>query len=64
MLVQGGADVNCSNNKGNTALHFCFAYGYEDLGKFLIIKGADEYACNSEGLTCYEGLTIHDIDRV
>jgi hypothetical protein len=57
-------DIRCANKKGNTALHFCFAYGFEDLGEHLIALGADEYATNAEGLTCYEGLTHADLDKI
>jgi len=46
--------------KGNTCLHFCFAYGYGDtLGRYLISKGADSNIRNVAGLTCFEGLQRH-----
>jgi ankyrin repeat protein len=64
LLVRHHADVRCANKKGNTALHFCFAYGFEELGEYLILQGADEYAQNAEGLTCYEGLTRSDLDKL
>lgn len=44
-------------NRGNTALHFCFAYGYGDsLGAYLISKGADTTVENDDGLVCYYGI--------
>lgn len=44
-------------NRGNTALHFCFAYGYGDtLGEYLLSKGADTTAMNDDGLVCFEGI--------
>lgn len=53
-----GADINALNARGNSGLHFCFAYGYGDtLGQYLISKGADPAMLNSSGLTCYEGLS-------
>lgn len=64
MLVeQAGANVDLQNNKGNTALHFCFAFGFQPLGDYLISKGADEFATNIDGLTCYEGLCAADLER-
>eukprot|EP00294_Goniomonas_avonlea_P012050 CAMPEP_0114543756 /NCGR_PEP_ID=MMETSP0114-20121206/2524_1 /TAXON_ID=31324 /ORGANISM="Goniomonas sp, Strain m" /LENGTH=199 /DNA_ID=CAMNT_0001728113 /DNA_START=82 /DNA_END=678 /DNA_ORIENTATION=+ len=32
------ADTNAPNYKGNTPLHFCFAFGYTELGEYLIAK--------------------------
>jgi alpha-tubulin suppressor-like RCC1 family protein len=64
LLIEHGADLSSSNSKGNTALHFCFAYGHTDIGKDLIDNGADEYMVNNDGLTCYEGLTLSDIDKL
>ena len=53
--MRHGADLNAANDRGNTALHFCFAYGYRDtLGEYLIGKGADDTLRNFRGLTCYE----------
>lgn len=43
--------------RGNTALHFCFAYGYGDtLGAYLISKGADTTIENKDGRVCYYGI--------
>ena len=64
MLVEKAkADLNLKNSKGNTALHFCFAFGFQSLGEYLIAKGADEFATNEDGLTCYEGLCAADLER-
>ncbi|OWZ23772.1 hypothetical protein PHMEG_0001303 [Phytophthora megakarya] len=30
LALRRGANINSQNNRGNTALHFCFAYGYGD----------------------------------
>ena len=43
-------------HKGQTPLHFLFAYGYTDIAEWLISKGANDTLKNSFGLTCYEGL--------
>ena len=56
LFVRMGADVNAINNRGNTALHYCFAYEYRQLGEFLISCGADDCIANRAGLTCYDGL--------
>jgi hypothetical protein len=65
LVEQLGADVNCRNAKGNTPLHFSFAYGFQDsIGKYLIARGADEFATNEDGLTCYEGLSSADIESL
>lgn len=64
LLVANRSDVTYANSKGNTALHYCFSNGLEELGRYLISLGADEFAVNQEGLTCYEGLTISDLDSI
>jgi hypothetical protein len=56
MLLKRHCDINAQNHKGQTALHFCFAYGYTDLAEWLISKGANDQLRNVFGLTCYEGL--------
>ena len=48
--------VNKQNKMGHTALHYCFAYNYVELGNYLLSLGADETITNMYGLTCYEGL--------
>jgi len=51
-----GADINAQNKAGQTALHYCFAFKYEELAAYLISKGADDTLQNSFGYTCYDGL--------
>ena len=47
------------NVRGHTPLHFAYAYGYEELGEYLVKKGgADANIRNVYGLTCFEGLGI------
>ena len=33
VLLRGGANMNVQNNKGQTPLHFAFAFGYQELGQ-------------------------------
>jgi hypothetical protein len=54
-LIKRGAAMNAQNNKGNTALHYCFAYKHAELAAYLSSKGADDTIPNAEGLTCHEG---------
>lgn len=43
--------MNATNLKGNTALHFCYKYGFgETLGAYLVSKGTDQNVRNAEGL--------------
>ena len=56
LFLRQRANINAINSHGNTCLHYCFTYGYADLGDYLISKGADDSLKNKQGLTCYEGL--------
>ena len=60
-LVRAGATVNTANITGNTALHYCFEYGYTSLGAFLIEQGADDTRLNEYGLGPYDGIAPTDI---
>jgi hypothetical protein len=62
LLLRRGANMNNVNNSGNTALHYCFAYSFSDLGEYLIKKGADDSIKNADGLTCYEGLNAANME--
>ena len=56
LVLRHGADMNAQNNRGQAALHYCFAYGYHALGEYLVSKGCDPTIRNNDGLTCYDGL--------
>jgi len=63
-LLRRKADVNVQTNSGNTALHYAYEYGHDDLGDYLQKKGADAGIANAEGLTCFEGLHRADVDAI
>ena len=48
--------------KGQTALHYCHKYRFNDLLALLEEFGADDTLQNAAGLTCYEGLSIADLE--
>ena len=54
--------INLGNFQGQTALHYCFAYGYMELGNYLISLGADETLENRHGMTCYDGLEPNGVE--
>ena len=55
LALKCGADINLQNGAGNTALHFCYMYGFGDtLGTYLLEKGADDAVRNRRSQTCYD----------
>lgn len=56
VALRWGADINGQNKQGQTALHYLFAYKYENLAAYLISKGSDDTIQNEFGYTCYDGL--------
>eukprot|EP00397_Hematodinium_sp_SG-2012_P034576 GEMP01037095.1.p1 GENE.GEMP01037095.1~~GEMP01037095.1.p1 ORF type:complete len:175 (+),score=39.36 GEMP01037095.1:22-546(+) len=56
LAAKFGADMDAQNIKGNTGLHFLYAYGYPELAEYFIEKGASEDIHNICGLLCQEGL--------
>ena len=60
-LLRRGASINHRNRRGNTALHFAFAFGYTELAAYLISKGADDSLRNCEGLTSHEGISASSL---
>jgi hypothetical protein len=64
LCLRREANVNAQNLGGQTPLHYAFAYGYDELGQYLIRKGGDDSIRNKDGLTCYEGLEVEDIQAL
>eukprot|EP01083_Nonionella_stella_P064614 168610_1 len=56
LLLRFGANINAQNDRGNTGLHYCFAYGYGPLGEYLLSKSADDSIENAYSLNCYHGI--------
>ena len=60
LLVAKGANPNCQNNEGQTALHFAMVYNFFDLGAWLCDAehgaGADDMIVNQWGMGPYDGL--------
>ena len=61
LCLRRGAELNKQNINGQSCLHYAFGYGFEDLGEYLIEKGADDSLKNADNLTCYEGLNMDDV---
>jgi ankyrin repeat protein len=51
MAIGLGADVNATNQAGDTALHGAAIRGYKDIAQFLVDKGASLEATNKRGQT-------------
>lgn len=64
LCLRRGAELNAQNLNGQTPLHFAYAYGYNEVGDYLVNKGADDSLRNKDGLTCYEGLGSDDVDQL
>ena len=64
-LLDGGADVNAKNNAGMTALMMAAGYGYADIVRELLARGADPYAEAGNGANSLAVAVggVPDIDR-
>ena len=51
-LIERRANLDLKDLEGNTAAHWAFAMGFNDLGDFLISKGASDRISNSQGYAC------------
>ena len=56
LLLRNDSDINASNYRGDTALHYCAEYGFEALYDYLRSKGADADAVNDAGMLAKQGL--------
>lgn len=54
--LRWGAGVNACNDRGNTALHYAVAFGFEELVEYLLCKGADDTLVNAQGRSCFQGI--------
>ena len=64
LLLRRGAALNHRNHRGNSCLHFAYCFGFTELGEYLLSKGADDSLRNSEGLTCYEGVSRSSLEAL
>ena len=64
LCLRRGADINKQNLNGQGVLHFAYAYGFDDLATYCIQKGADDSLRNADGLTCYEGLSMAEVEGI
>jgi len=56
LAIKHGGHMDAQNERGNTGLHFLFAYGYADVAEYFISKGADERTKNAAGLEARRGI--------
>lgn len=64
LCLRRGASINKQNLSGHSVLHYTHSYGFMDLFQYLMSKGADDSLRNADGLTCYEGLDINDVQNI
>ena len=57
-LIEGGADLNMSNNEGSTPLYCAAFFGRTELASILIEKGADKSIRNNFGSTALETVSV------
>ena len=62
LCLRNGSEINTQNLNGQSLLHYCIAYGFESLAEYFMQKGADDSLVNADGLTCYEGLSIENVE--
>ena len=64
LCLRRGAEINKQNLGGQTVMHYAFSYGFDELAEYLQSKGADDSLRNADGLTCYEGLSMDDVQGI
>ncbi|KAB5525214.1 hypothetical protein DKX38_022963 [Salix brachista] len=62
LLLQYGANINASDSKGHTALHYCIISKIYPIAKLLLRRGADPRAVNGEGKTALQLASGSSID--
>jgi len=56
LAIKYGGNMGAQNVKGNTGLHFLFAYCYHEIAEYFISKGASECILNDAGHAARGGL--------
>lgn len=56
LAIKYGGDMDQQNLKGNTGVHFLYAYGYQEIGEYFIEKGASDQLLNDVGKNAREGI--------
>merc|ERR1719321_2651694 len=55
LLLKNHIDINAQNSRGNTALHYCYQYGFSDLAEYMLAHGADDSILNQDGFVPAQG---------
>lgn len=54
--IKYGGCMDSQNSRGNTGLHFLYAYGYPEVAEYFMSKGASDHILNESGQTPPEGI--------
>ena len=54
-VIEFGTPLNAKNDKGQTALHCCYEFGYTALAEYIVSKGANLCIPNAAGMMPREG---------
>ncbi|WP_457621183.1 ankyrin repeat domain-containing protein [Persephonella sp.] len=53
LAIAKGADINTTDDRGGTALHWAVYYGHEDIVKILLLHGANPFLEDKNGISPY-----------